>query len=126
MHPANVLTQAAGKKFQQSAYPRRNSFLSNFSGGLKENYEVKFKNHLREGQASELILMRDIVVKRNGKFVTQTATPLIVATRIANEQVVVDVIQKNRGRKSTLGTGMDKDFLFSANLFLAFIVIVIQ
>ncbi|CAG5088719.1 Oidioi.mRNA.OKI2018_I69.PAR.g11946.t1.cds [Oikopleura dioica] len=74
------------------------------NGGLKENYEVKFKNHLREGQASELILMRDIVVKRNGKFVTQTATPLIVATRIANGQVVVDVIQKNRGRKSTLGT----------------------
>jgi len=71
---------------------------------LKENYEIRFKNYQREGQASELILMRDFVVKRNGEFVTQTGTPLIISTRIVNNQVILELVQRQKGRKSSLGT----------------------
>ena len=98
------MSLAAGRKFQQSKCCIKYQFANISSGGLRENYDIKFKNYQREGQASELILMRDFVVKRNGQFVTQTGTPLIISTRIVNGQVILELVQRQKGRKSSLGT----------------------
>lgn len=98
------MSLAAGRKFRQSKCRIKYQFANYSSGGLRENYDIKFKNYQREGQASELILMRDFVVKRNGQFVTQTGTPLIISTRIVNGQVILELVQRQKGRKSSLGT----------------------
>lgn len=44
-------------------------------------------------------------MKRGGKFVTQSMTPLIVSTRRTGTELIVEVIQRNRGRKNSLGKG---------------------
>merc|ERR1712176_463943 len=68
------------------------------NGGLRENYDIKFKNFRSDRQVSELILMRDFVIKQNGQFITRPGTPLIMSIRNVNDNFILEPVQMNKGR----------------------------